>query len=95
VLEADPDGFTMRAEGDSRKAELKVEKGNDELIKLEAKDHVKSIFPIDYLKKFAKASKLSDTAVLQIGADYPMRLDYRKTDMIQLGFVLAPRIESE
>ena len=95
VFEADPDGFKMRAEGDSRKTELKIENGNEELIKLEAKDHVKSIFPIDYLKKFSKASKLSDTVVLHLGTDYPMRLDYRKTDMIQLSFVLAPRIENE
>lgn len=95
VLEADPDTFIMRAEGESRKAELKLEKGNDAMVDLKAKDHVKSTFPLDYLRKMSKAAKLADTAILQIGNDYPLRMDFRVVDKIQLGFVLAPRIESE
>lgn len=95
ILEADPDSFIMRAEGESRKAELKLEKGNEALVNLKAKDHVKSTFPLDYLRKMSKAAKLADTAILQIGNDYPLRMDFRVVDKIQLGFVLAPRIESE
>ena len=95
VLEADPDTFIMRAEGDNRRAELKLERGNESLIELKAKDHVKSIFPLDYLKKFIKAGKLSPEATLHLGNEYPMKLDFKVLDKIQLGFILAPRIESE
>jgi proliferating cell nuclear antigen len=95
VLEADPDTFVMRAEGESRKAELKLEKGHDSMINLKAKDHVKSTFPLDYLKKMVKAAKLSDSVILQLGNDYPLRMDFRVVDKVQLGFILAPRIESE
>lgn len=95
ILEADPDTFIMRAEGGNRKAELRIEKGNEALLELKAKDHVKSIFPLDYLKKFVKAAKLSQEATLQLGNEYPMRIDFKVLDKIQLGFILAPRIESE
>ncbi|MDP7282628.1 MAG: proliferating cell nuclear antigen (pcna) [Candidatus Undinarchaeales archaeon] len=95
TLEADPDNFIMRTEGDSRKAELKLEKGNDALVGLNAKDHVKSTFPLDYLRKMSKAAKLADSVTIKLGNDYPMRMDFTVVDKVQLGFVLAPRIESE
>ncbi len=95
IFEADPDTFIIRASGNNRKAELKIEKGNDAIIELKAKDHVKSVFPLDYLKKFIKAGSLSNEATLQLGNEYPMRLDFKVLDKIQLGFILAPRIESE
>jgi len=95
TFEADPDKFTMRTEGDSRRTELNLEKGNDSLVKLDTKDHVKSTFPLDYLRKMSKAAKLSDNVSIQIGNDYPMRMDFTVVDKVQLGFVLAPRIENE
>tara|TARA_Y100000034_G_scaffold21622_1_gene24898 strand:+ start:13213 stop:13965 length:753 start_codon:yes stop_codon:yes gene_type:complete len=95
TLEADPDNFTMRTEGDSRRAELKLEKGNESLVTLNAKDHVKSTFPLDYLRKMSKAAKLADDVTIKLGNDYPMRMDFTVVDKVQLGFVLAPRIESE
>ncbi len=94
-LEADPDSFVMKADGNGRRAELRIEKGNDLIVELKAKDHVKSIFPLDYLKKFVKAAKLSKEATLHLGNEYPMRIDFKVLDKIQLSFILAPRIESE
>ncbi len=95
VLEADTDTFAMRAEGENRKAELKLEKGNEALVELKASSKVKSTFPLDYLKKFIKAGKLSPECTLQLGNDYPMKLDFKVLDKLQLSFILAPRIESE
>jgi len=95
TLEADPDNFTMRTEGDSRRTELKLEKGNASLVSLNAKDHVKSTFPLDYLRKMSKAARLADSVTIKLGNDYPMRMDFTVVDKVQLGFVLAPRIESE
>ncbi len=95
VFEADTGAFTMRAEGENKKAELKLEKGNEALVELKANSKVKSTFPLDYLKKFIKAGKLSPECTLQLGNDYPMRLDFKVLDKLQLSFILAPRIESE
>jgi len=95
ILEADPDSFRIRAESENRQTETRLEKGNGSLVELKAKDHVKSTFPLDYMKRMAKAAKLADTVTMQIGNDYPMKLDFKVVDKLQLSFVLAPRIESE
>ncbi|MFH1424402.1 MAG: proliferating cell nuclear antigen (pcna) [archaeon] len=95
VLEMDPDSFVMRAEGDSRKAEMRLEKGSDALISLKAKDHVKSTFPLDYMRKMIKGSKMANTAILHMGNDYPMKLEFKVIDKALLSFILAPRIENE
>jgi len=95
TLEADPDKFVMRAESENRQMSLELEKGNDALTKLEVNDHVKSTFPLDYMKKMIKASKLADKVAIGMGNDYPMRIDFKVIDKLLLGFVLAPRIESE
>lgn len=95
VFETDPDSFVMMAEGESRKAKIRLEKGDASVVSLKAKDHVKSTFPLDYLRKMVKGSKLSETVILQFGNDYPIRLDFKVLNKLQLGFVLAPRIEQE
>jgi hypothetical protein len=41
-----------------------------------------------------KATKIAEKAVLNFSNDYPLKLDY-KTPMIELSFILAPRVESE
>jgi len=47
------------------------------------------------MKKMIKASKLADKVAIGMGNDYPMRIDFKVIDKLLLGFVLAPRIESE
>jgi len=95
VLEASPEYFLMRAENESRKTQLKLEKGNQDLIELNANEKVKSMFPLDYLKKIMKASKLSEETTISLGNDYPMKVDFRVIDKVNLSFILAPRIENE
>ncbi len=92
VIEMGESGFKMRAEGDSSKTDLKVDKGSGTLISLDAKDTVKSRYPLDYLKKFIKAAKIADTAKIQFGNDYPMKLELKGND-VYLAMVLAPRVE--
>lgn len=84
----------MFAEGDSSKTELILEGGNESLVSLSAKQPVKSRYPLDYLKKIIKASKLSDTAKIQLGTDYPMKIEF-KGDNISLRCVLAPRVSED
>ncbi len=95
IFEADPDSFKIRSRGDNRTAELQMQKGEDGIVSLEAKDHVKSTFSLDYLKKMIKASKISDVASVKIGNDYPLRMTFTVLDKAHIGFVLAPRIEND
>ena len=48
---------------------------------------------IDYLKKMAKGSKLADSAILEFGKEYPLRLEYVLVDKLKLSFILAPRVD--
>ncbi len=95
VFDLEPDVFKMKSEGDSSVAELKLERGEASLIKLDVKERTKSGYPLDYLKKMVKAAKLSQTATIKLGKDFPMRLDFKFADKMSLGFVLAPRISDE
>jgi len=84
--------FLIMAEGDLNQA--KVEMRKDDLTKITLTDvkEVKSKFSIEYLKKFIQASKLSETVKINLGSNYPLRLDY-ETENLELSFILAPRVE--
>lgn len=84
------DNFIVEAKGTLNSA--RVEFSSDEA-KLQAQD-AKAKYSLEYLKKFIKAAKLSEKAVLQFSTDYPMQLDF-KAKQLELGFVLAPRVETE
>lgn len=92
ILEANKDKLLMRAQGDGRKVES--EAGKDELVSIRSKEYVKSMFPLDYMKKMMKGGKLSETAKLSIGNDYPLLLEFNG-DAVRLSFILAPRIEND
>jgi len=93
MFETSDNKFLMRAEGDVSKTELELEKGNESLIEL-LDGGVKARYPLEYLKKMIKASKISDTVSIQFGKDYPMKLDF-KGEKCQLSFVLAPRVSDD
>ena len=40
-----------------------------------------------------KAGKISETASIQMGRDFPMKIEFVKPDKLSMGFVLAPRVE--
>ena len=96
VFEASKDSFNLRASGDISSTELTLEKGNDALLDINATGVVIARYPLDYLKKIIKASKLADEINLRWSKDYPVRMDFTSVDKVSLGFVLAPRVsESE
>lgn len=92
IFETTPSKFMMLAEGDTNRAELELEKGSEALIRLEAQGTVKSRYALDYLKKIAKAAKISDSVTIEYGEDYPMRLSFAAGDKARIRFVLAPRV---
>lgn len=54
----------------------------------------KSRYSLEYLMKFIKAGKVADKVLIQFSDDYPLRLSYAGEKM-GMGFVLAPRVESD
>ena len=57
-------------------------------------EECKSRYSLEYLQKFMKGAKLSEKAHLSFATDHPLRLDF-KADHLELGFILAPRVETE
>ncbi|MBI2543576.1 MAG: proliferating cell nuclear antigen (pcna) [Candidatus Aenigmarchaeota archaeon] len=95
LLEMSKDKFTMRSEGDVSRTELELERGDENLLVLEADNNVKSKFPIDYMKKMIKAAKIAESTTIRLGQDYPMKLEFKSGDKASLNFVLAPRVSDE
>ncbi len=93
TFEASENSIIMRSEGDNTNAEFKIEEGDEGLLELNSEEKAKSMFSMDYLKKMMKAEKIADTVKISLGNDFPMRLDFTVPDRIELGFILAPRIE--
>ena len=51
--------------------------------------------PSIYLKKIMKGAKLTDTAFLSLGNDYPLKIEYKIRDKMSLQFILAPRVQND
>ncbi len=95
VLEASSNSFNMKATGDISSTELTLEKGNEALLDLGVTGVVKSRYPLEYLKKMIKASKLTNEISLRWSKDYPMRMDFTSVDKVSMGFILAPRVSED
>ena len=95
VFETMKDKFSMRAAGDISSTHLTLEKGNDALLDLKTEGIITARYPLDYLKKMIKASKLATEINLRWSKDYPMRMDFTSVDKVSLGFILAPRVSEE
>ncbi len=93
MFKTDGSDLTLIAESDSGSVEAKTDKGSDELIEVNVDEETKSRYPIEYLKKMLKASKISEVASLKFGEDYPLELRFEEPDRIRISFVLAPRVE--
>jgi len=93
-LIASPDGFELASQGDTDSVSLKLPK--DMIEELECKEVVKSLFALDYFSKMIKAVGPQESVMMNLGSDYPVKLEFNYAD--QKGsaiYLLAPRIESE
>lgn len=91
---AEPETFTLRAEGDVSKAHIEIPKSNETTISMKG-GRIKSKYSIEYLKKMMNGSKLTDTVELFYNQDYPLKLEYKVVDKVLLSFILAPRVEND
>ncbi len=94
TFEAEPNKFTVNAEGDLSQAKIEMNESDNIKINVEGSSKIKSKYSIEYLKKMVTGSKLSEEASIQFGADYPLKLEYKTMDKVMLSFILAPRVES-
>ncbi|MGC8497528.1 MAG: DNA polymerase sliding clamp [Thermoplasmata archaeon] len=68
----------------------------DLLKDLQCQEEVKSIYPIDYLLKFIRAVDFSENVTINLGKDYPVKIEFTFKDNKGDGlFLLAPRIEGD
>ncbi len=94
TLTLEPDGFTMYSEGETDRVDLKLPK--DSLGKLEAKETVKSMYPLDFFSSMVKSISTSSDVTLHIGNEYPLKLEFSVADGKGEGrFLLAPRVEED
>lgn len=54
-----------------------------------------SKYSVDYLDKMMGASKIADKLKISFSDDYPLRLDYKALDKLQMSFILAPRVDTD
>jgi DNA polymerase III sliding clamp (beta) subunit (PCNA family) len=95
ILEADAEGFTMKAKGDVRSSNFELKKNDKGLLKLETKKALKAQYPLEYLKKMVKAGKVAKHVTLDFSSDYPLRLTFKSIDKMSLSFILAPRVSED
>ncbi len=89
TFEANKDKFIVEAKGDL--SSLRTELKNGEGITIVGDESVKATYSIEYLKKMIKGSKISSEVVIQFNTDYPLKLEYKEIDQVNLAFILAPR----
>lgn len=95
TFKADSDKLELISGEAGSKVNIELSKGSDALIKLNVKEPVHAIYSIEYLKKLARAVSLSDTTSFQFSTDYPLKIDFKSLNKLQMSFILAPRIENK
>jgi len=92
---AEPQKFTINAEGDLSQAKIEIKEGANVKIKVDGNEKVKSKYSIEYLKKMISGSKIADEVSIYFNKDYPLKLEYKTIDKVMLSFILAPRVEND
>lgn len=91
ALSASENSFIVEAKGSLNST--RTELSSDE-VKIKSQEASKAKYSLDYLIKFAKATKLSPKVLVSFSNDYPAKFDF-KTENFELAFILAPRVEEE
>lgn len=93
TLTLDPDAFTMHSEGDTDRLDLRLPK--DALPKLEVKEAVKSMYPLDFFSAMVKSIGAEETT-LHVGNEYPLKIEFAMGAGRGEGrYLLAPRVEED
>ena len=95
LFTAEPGRFTIEAAGSTSKAKIELPKSDDLKIQMAKEGKLKSKYSIEYLKKMMKAAKLVPTSSISFSQDYPLKLQYKLVDKLDLEFILAPRVQND
>jgi proliferating cell nuclear antigen len=95
TFEASKDKFSMFTSGDSSDVRMELTKDTPSMVSIECDENSKAKYSLDYLDKMMKADKVSDTLNIYFSNDYPLKMDFKKLDKLQMSFVLAPRVETD
>ena len=94
ILKFTPTEFEMYTQGDEDSVRLTMPK--DMLKEIQCEEPLKSMYPVDYLLKLAKAMDSAEYVTIYLGTDYPVKIVF---DIVrgygQATYLLAPRIEGE
>src|SRR2546427_114697 len=75
ALKASPEGFEVVSEGDTDNVSHMVPK--DLLEEIQAKEAVRSLFPLDYFSNMVKAISSAPNVTLYLGSDYPVKMEFK------------------
>ncbi len=95
TFEASEENLEISAGETGSKVHITLKKGSDAIVKLESKEASRAIYSVEYMKKIANAARIADTVIMNISSDYPIKLDFRALNKLQMTFILAPRIENQ
>lgn len=93
ALVAEEGYFEMSSEGDSDSVEYRLPK--DDLVAIDSKQKVRSLFPLDYFQNMARAISPSSQVTINLGNNYPVRMEFDIAEgKGHVKYLLAPRVES-
>ncbi|HYK93443.1 MAG TPA: DNA polymerase sliding clamp [Thermoplasmata archaeon] len=94
TITLEPDSFTLHSEGETDRVDLKLPK--ESLKRLEAKETVKSMYPLDFFSNMVKSITSSEEVTLHVGNEYPLKIEFQVSGGKGEGrFLLAPRVEED
>ncbi len=94
TLVLDATGFTMHSEGETDKVDLHIPAAS--LSRIEVKDAVRSMYPLDFFSNMVKSITSSEEVTLHLGNEYPLKIEFQLAgDRGEGRFLLAPRVEED
>lgn len=96
TIQVDPDRFAMFSEGETDRVDLGLVKDGPGLSRLEAKESVKSMYPLDFFSAMMKSITTAEEVTLHVGNEYPLKIEFSVAAGRGSGrFLLAPRVEED
>jgi proliferating cell nuclear antigen len=87
--------LSVKAEGDLSKAFIEIKPDEQTVIITDSEEKLKAKYSLEYLKKMIQGGKLTEQVSLQFNTDYPLKIEYKVTDILLLSFILAPRVDND
>jgi len=96
TITLEPQTFTMHSEGETDRVDLTLVTDGPGLKKLEVKETVRSMYPLDFFSNMMKSITSSDEVTLHVGNEYPLKIEFQVAGGKGEGrFLLAPRVEED